>query len=125
MAGMTPIEHLRSSITSRLGELDDERGQLLAALAALNGHPVDKPTASPPSMPRTRRRTRTASKPRAKSLATERLLKLVTDNPGQNSAALAKLAQADPARVLTLLKEMEVAGTVRRSGRARGTRWNA
>jgi hypothetical protein len=125
MASMTPSEHLRASITSRLDEIDQERRQLIAALAALNGHPPDKPNPSPPSTPRTRRRTRTASKPRSKVLATEGLIKLVTDNPGQNSAELAKLAQADPARVLTLLKQMEAAGSVRRSGRARGTRWNA
>jgi mRNA degradation ribonuclease J1/J2 len=125
MASMTPIEHLRASIAARLAELDQEREQLLAALAALNGHPTDKPIPSPSSKPRARRRTRTASKPRAKALATEELLKLVTGNPGENSAALAKLAQAAPAQVLTLLKTMEAAGSVRRTGRARGTRWNA
>jgi mRNA degradation ribonuclease J1/J2 len=125
MASMTSSEHLRASIKSRLAELDHERARLLAALAALNGHQTNQPTPSPSSTPRARVRTRKASNRRAKALAAEGLLKLVTDNPGQTSAALAKLADAEPAQVLTLLKESEAAGSVRRSGRARGTRWTA
>jgi hypothetical protein len=39
--------------------------------------------------------------------------------------ALAKRANADPAQVLCLLKELATAGRVRRTGERRATRWHA
>ncbi len=47
----------------------------------------------------------------------------MADNPGTTTTSLAKLAGADQAQVLTLLKEAETQGSVRREGQRRATRW--
>ena len=52
-----------------------------------------------------------------------RLLKLVAEHPGSTTTALARIAGADQAQALTLLRELESAGSVRRTGQRRGTRW--
>lgn len=43
----------------------------------------------------------------------------------ESAAPLSEQAKAAAARVLPLLREMEAAGSVRRSGQRRGIRWQA
>jgi DNA-binding IclR family transcriptional regulator len=54
-----------------------------------------------------------------------RLHGLRANSDGLSTAALSEQANADPARVLPLLRQMEAAGSVRRTGQRRGTRWHA
>ena len=55
----------------------------------------------------------------------ETLEPLLADSDGLTTAALAKQANGDPAYVLRLLRELEAAGRVRRTGERRATRWFA
>jgi hypothetical protein len=48
---------------------------------------------------------------------------LLTDADGLSTATLTSRTGADAAQVLTLLRELESNGKVRREGRGRGTRW--
>jgi len=43
---------------------------------------------------------------------------------GLSTGAIAAQGGADPSQVLTLLRELERTGQVRRSGQRRGTRWH-
>jgi len=43
---------------------------------------------------------------------------------GLSTSAIAEQGGADSSQVLTLLRELESAGQVRRSGQRRGTRWH-
>jgi hypothetical protein len=51
------------------------------------------------------------------------LQRLVVENPGSTTPGLARIAGADPSLLLTLLRELEIARGVRRTGERRGTRW--
>jgi DNA-binding MarR family transcriptional regulator len=54
-----------------------------------------------------------------------RLEQLLGGSNGLTTAALAKETNADPGQMLPLLRELEAAGRVRRSGQRRGLRWHA
>ena len=49
---------------------------------------------------------------------------LLSKNGGLTTAALAKETGADRDHVLSLLRELETAGRIRRSGQRRATRWH-
>jgi len=124
---MTFIEEVVGSIDARLVELRGEIDRLTHAREALvsNGAasaPAEAATAQRPA----RRRARTKQSTAATEVAPAGTLhKLLTGSDGLSTAALAERANADPAQVLPLLREMETAGRVRRSGQRRGTRWHA
>jgi len=50
---------------------------------------------------------------------------LLSENGGLTTSALAEQTNADRDQVLTLLRELESAGRIRRSGQRRSTRWHA
>jgi hypothetical protein len=50
---------------------------------------------------------------------------MLSESDGLSTAALAKQAGVDPDQVLTLMRELEHAKRVRRTGQRRGTRWHA
>jgi len=50
---------------------------------------------------------------------------MLADGDGLTTAALATAAGADRDQVLTLLRDLEQAGRVRRTGQRRATRWHA
>ena len=50
---------------------------------------------------------------------------LLSEAGGLTTSALAERANGDREQVLTLLRELETAGRVRRTGQRRGTRWHA
>jgi DNA-binding IclR family transcriptional regulator len=54
-----------------------------------------------------------------------RLEALLSENGGLTTSALAEQTKGDRDQVLTLLRELETAGRVRRSGQRRSTRWHA
>jgi DNA-binding IclR family transcriptional regulator len=49
---------------------------------------------------------------------------LLSNADGLSTAAIAERANSDRDQVLTLLRELEATGRVRRSGQRRGTRWH-
>jgi hypothetical protein len=127
------------SIENRLRELNQEIDTLTAARSALDGPdaaPTKRPraAASRPEVASARAASparRAQSRRRAKSRAgTEvvpagRLEALLSENGGLTTSALAEQTKGDRDQVLTLLRELETAGRVRRSGQRRSTRWHA
>jgi hypothetical protein len=138
ITSMTTTQIL-DSIENRLRELNQEIDTLTAARSALDG-----PDAAPAKRPRAAARQpavasaraagparRAQSRRRAKTRAgTEvvpagRLEALLSENGGLTTSALAEQTKGDRDQVLTLLRELETAGRVRRSGQRRSTRWHA
>jgi hypothetical protein len=77
-------------------------------------------TESIPQPKRRRRRTR-ARKP----LSAETAEQLLANSDGLTTVALAERAGADRDQVLALLRELEQAQRIRRTGQRRATRWHA
>ena len=150
---MSDIQELVRSIDGRLAEARKEIVSLEAALASLSGQPraartsratkseTSSPRASPPpsrlspstngSAPKPQAQTpKPARKQRAKFakrpevVPAGKLEKLLGASDGLTTTALAEQATGDRDQVLTLLREMEAAGRIRRSGERRGTRWH-
>jgi hypothetical protein len=128
---MPSIEQLAQSIDGRIGELKGEIASLEDARAALvsNGLPQTPTrkgrasrTVRRKPAPWTGRRKRTTRK---EVLPAETAEQLLADNDGLTTAALASRAGADRNQVLTLLRDLETARRVRRTGDRRGTRWHA
>lgn len=117
-------DQIRARIETRLREIEQQLSGLQDALAALDsGEPRPRsatPAAGTGRPARPRRQRPTSPKQVLASGALERML---AESPGQSTTALASQANADPAQVMTLLKELEAAGSVRREGQGRGTRW--
>ena len=126
---MTFIEQLTRSIDARLEELRGEIEKLTRARDELVPNTGPETTsASPPgparASPRRRRRQQTTTSTGEVAPA-GKLHRLLAQSDGLSTAALAEQANADPAQVLPLLREMEATGRVRRAGQRRGTRWHA
>ncbi len=123
---MTFIESLIETILSRRDQLISEIRGLEDAQRAL-----DNGLATPPqkvesngaqSKPRRRRQ-----KPRRSTqvLLAEQLEGILGEsNDGLSTAAIAEQGNAEASQVLTLLRELEKSGQVRRTGERRGTRWH-
>lgn len=87
-------------------------------------------TASPRPSPSKRRKPARRRAPAKadrteKAVPAEKLELLLSDTGGLATAALAERANADRDQVLTLLRGLERAGRVRRTGQRRATRWHA
>jgi hypothetical protein len=80
-----------------------------------------------PSKPRkpARRRARAKADRTVEVVPAGKLELLLSDTGGLATSALAVRANADRDQVLTLLRELETAGRVRRTGQRRATRWHA
>lgn len=83
----------------------------------------------PQPAPRPRTRAQSIPRPRAsrtpKLVPADRLESLLSNNGGLTTAALADQASGNRDQVLKLLREMEAAGRIRRTGQRRSTRWHA
>jgi len=122
---MTFIEQLVQSLDARLQHVHDEIAALTRAREQLtaNGTAPARPSAQRPRRSAaTRRRT---PKPSKRPVSIDSLRALLEADGGLSTADLARQANADTGKVLPLLRAMEAAGSVRRSGRRRGTRWHA
>ena len=124
---MSFTEDLRQLLQTRLVELEREASLVRNALQALGGSvPTSSTTsasttlASKPRATRTRRR-RTQ---RTEVVPAGKLEKLLAQTDRISTANLAKQADAASDQVLTLLRELEAAGKVKRTGERRGTRWH-
>jgi hypothetical protein len=142
---MKTTEAIVDSIESRLRELNQEIETLTAARTALDGRedgpgaPVSATATSAPASgeapprgrrgtgagrPRSRRRTARAARA-TEVVPAGRLEALLSENGGLTTSALAERTNGDRDQVLTLLRELEAAGRIRRSGQRRSTRWHA
>ncbi|MGN6869718.1 MAG: hypothetical protein ACTHMY_15100 [Solirubrobacteraceae bacterium] len=122
---MRTTEAIVDSIENRLRELNQEIASLTAARTALDSR--EKPAAA--SAPPVRRKA-TARRARRSTRAAEvvpagRLELLLSENGGLTTSVLAERTNGDRDQVLTLLRELEAAGKIRRSGQRRSVRWHA
>lgn len=119
---MPSLDQLIQSIDARIAQLQSDMASLQAARSALvtNGA-APTPASTAEATPTTRRGRRKTRKPLTAGVA-ERLL---ATSDGLTTAALAQQAGADRHQVLALLRDLEEARRVRRTGQRRATRWHA
>ncbi|HET6866429.1 MAG TPA: hypothetical protein VFH80_10980 [Solirubrobacteraceae bacterium] len=128
---MRTTEAIVDSIENRLRELNQEIASLTAARTALDGREDGAATSAPPVRRKpTARRKATARRARRSTRAVDvvpagRLEVLLSENGGLTTSALAERTNGDRDQVLTLLRELEAAGKIRRSGQRRSVRWHA
>jgi hypothetical protein len=124
---MTSVEQLVQSINARLEQVNGEIEALSRARQELlaNGAASARRTPTPARL-RTGRSAQKQQSQRSTEVAPAgKLHRLLGATNGLSTAALAEQANAHAAQVLPLLREMEAAGRVRRTGARRGTRWHA
>jgi hypothetical protein len=73
---------------------------------------------------RSRRTRRAPARRRAQVVPAGKLVTLLGSNEGMTTSDLADQTGGDRQQLLTLLRELEAAGQVRRSGERRNTRWH-
>jgi hypothetical protein len=142
---MPTTDQILDSIESRLRDLNAEIDTLTAARAALMlsdgepaapGRPEEQAQEAttgpngrtgPARAPRARRRRRRAARTKRSFdvVPAGKLELLLSDAGGSTTSALAERANGDRDQVLVLLRELEAAGRIRRTGERRGTRWYA
>jgi hypothetical protein len=130
--GMRTTEAIVDSIENRLRELNQEIESLTAARAALDAPDGARAASAPPAATRAGRRSsarrarsgRRSTRP-AEVVPAGRLEALLTENGGLTTSTLAERTNGNRDQVLTLLRELEAAGRIRRSGQRRSTRWHA
>jgi hypothetical protein len=132
---MTTTTQILESIDQRLRDAKAEIDTLTAARDALDGRErgVTRPrrsratTAAAAGKSRAGgRRGRARSTTRAtNAVPAGRLESLLSQNGGMTTSALAERTNGNRDQILTLLRELEAAGRIRRSGQRRGTRWHA
>jgi hypothetical protein len=110
---MRTTQEIVDSIDTRLAELSDQIKTLETARTALD---------------RGESPGRSTSRPRAKRRLTavpaDQVESLLSGNGGLTTSELADRANGNRDQVLGLLRELEAAGRVRRTGQRRGTRWH-
>jgi DNA-binding MarR family transcriptional regulator len=106
---------------------------------ATSASPRTRPSASSPreisrkasrertarSRDRTPAKARPAARRAAVAITPERLESLLSENGGLTTSQLAERANGNRDHVLRLLRDLETAGQIRRTGQRRGTRWHA
>jgi hypothetical protein len=122
MAGMRSIEELIQSIDDRIRELNAEIASLQEARSALisNGS-----TPTPSQKPRAKRAARRRPTKAREVLLSDTAEQMLAEGDGLTTTAIAEQAGADRDQVLTLLRDLEAARRVRRTGQRRATRWYA
>ena len=119
---MPRLDQLIQSIDARIQELNSDMASLQAARFALvtnSAAPTPQSAAKP--RPTKRRRQSKTNEP----LSAGAVEQLLATSDGLTTAALAQRAGAGRDEVLALLRELETARRVRRTGQRRGTRWHA
>ena len=133
---MRTTQAIVDSIENRLRELNQEIETLTAARTALDSRDSDPaaPQASATATPARRsRRSSNGTPARSRRRATRtaevvpagRLESLLSENGGLTTSALAEQTNGNRDQVLTLLRELEAAGRIRRTGQRRSTQWHA
>ena len=123
--GMTSIEQFIRSIDTRLDELAGEIAKLEDARKALTNGKAPSTSKPAPVSRRTQRKPPAKAKRRTQILLAGQLEQMLRkSSDGLRTPDIAERRNADPAQVLTLLRELEKTGQVRRTGERRGTRWH-
>jgi hypothetical protein len=132
-------EEVRRSLEAQLAQLEHEAVLIRKALAVLDGGPVPAAVVAasngrPPgaasgagvdARAKPARRRRARRKPAGEVVPAGKLELLLSGSGGLTTSVLAAEAGGDRDQVLTLLRELETAGRIRRSGERRSTRWHA
>lgn len=112
------ITDIVTNIDRRLSEVRAELTHLEGARTALvNGAPAA-------AAPQPRKPRRKPAQSAYQVVPAGRLTALLSGSPGMRTRELSAATNADPAQVLALLKEQDVAGQIRRSGTRAATRWH-
>jgi hypothetical protein len=119
---MPSLDQLVQSIDARIRELQSDMASLQAARTALVANGAAPPPPSPAKARPTRRRRRTNT---TKPLTADSAEQLLAASDGLTTTALAQQAGAQRDQVLALLRDLERAQRVRRTGQRRTTRWHA
>jgi len=135
---MRTTQDIVESIDNRLRELNDEIKTLDAARVRLDAH-ESRPSrrrsqrgigvhTAGDSTPRSGERTRKTSRPKAtrqsKAIPADRVESLLSENGGLTTSALAEKTGGNRDHLLKLLRDLETAGRIRRTGQRRATRWH-
>ena len=132
---MRTTQAVVDTIDSRLRELNQEIETLTAARTALDGREdgaTDAIGHAPPAVRKPRRRSsggtgraRRRTTRTAEVVPAGRLESLLSENGGLTTSVLAERTNGNRDQVLTLLRELEAEGRIRRSGQRRSVRWHA
>ena len=122
---MTFIEQLHESIDRRLQELRAEIAKIEDARRALANGSAKLATAEPDRVEATPRTRPQKQGQKTRVLTSGQLQQILSESAdGLSTAVIAQRGHAEPSQVLALLRELEKAAEVRRSGERRGTRWH-
>jgi predicted Rossmann fold nucleotide-binding protein DprA/Smf involved in DNA uptake len=121
---MSTVEEIQLYIRSQLEAIEGEAAALRNALQAFDANGATRSSAPPKAPGRGRARGRNGSKQLTEVVPAGRLEQLLGAGGAVTTTELAQRANGAPAQVRTLLKELEAAGKVRRTGQRRGTRWS-
>ena len=119
---MPSIEQLIQSIDGRIRELNGEIAALQDARGALLSN---RSRSAPARKPNRKPATRGKQKRVTKASLADTAERMLAGADGLTTTALAKDAGADRDQVLALLRDLETARRVRRTGERRTTRWHA
>lgn len=108
-----------ATATTRRRSAQRDSSPAAAATESAETAAAPTPTASAPAP----RKRKPARKPAKSVVPLEKLLKVVGENPGLTTTAIAKETGGDQTVLLELLKESEQKGDVRRQGERRATSW--
>jgi hypothetical protein len=115
------------NIDRRLRDLASEISKLeTARVALINGTtPTAAPTPTPKPRKARRAPRRTPAKRAEQVVPAGKLTALLAGSDGMTTGELAKTTNGRQSQILALLRELEQADQVRRSGQRHGTRWHA
>ncbi len=119
---MSSIEDLIQSIDGRIQQANGEIISLQNARSVLLS---DDSRPRPSPKPRAKRTARPKANSATEVLLADNAERILSEDGSLTTAALAKRAGADRDQVLDLLRTLENAGRVRRTGQRRATRWHA
>lgn len=123
---MSATDEILELIDERLGRAREQISVLDRARAALASSEVPSTERANGASPRRHRaRKRRSQRPRRALgvVPAGKLEVLLGETPGLTTGALADRANGEHGQVLTLLRELEAAGRIRRTGERRATRW--
>jgi hypothetical protein len=112
------ITDIVTNIDRRLIEVRAEVKHLESARTALTHR------SQPASAPAPRRARRKPARVAYQVVPVGKLTALLSGSEGMRTSDLAKATNGNPTQILTLLKEQESAGQVRRTGTRAATRWH-